>query len=141
MVEEILKDYKNADVASYFQMLDGKNKEISDLFKTSITLQLSQFLAAYDVKKPFSSSMQLESNKLSIVGLGRNYLSIEIFQAIELLCIVLANWVKTWQALIDKQLLDACRNLILVTNGLASLNKLNGNVLNDILQCLSKTFR
>ena len=49
-------------------MLDGKNKEISDLFKTSIIFQLSQFLVAYDVKKLFSSSMQLESNNLLIVG-------------------------------------------------------------------------
>ena len=62
-----------------------------------------------------------------------------MFQAIELVCIVLANWVKTRQALIAEQHVDACRSLILVRNGLALLNKLNGNVLNDILQCLLKT--
>ena len=110
-----------------------------------------QSLAAISVNNLSSSSVYPGSDKLSVDDLGRNY----FFDRSVLGHITGANSYsrsdsvveqgyssdetnneirdKTRQALIAEQLVDACRSLILVRNGLALLSKLNGNVLNDIL--------
>ena len=110
-----------------------------------------QSLAAISVNNLSSSSVYPDSDKLSVDDLGRNY----FFDRSVLGHITGAysysrsdsvveqgyssdetnNEIrdKTRQALIAEQLVDACRSLILVRNGLALLSKLNGNVLNDIL--------
>ena len=110
---------------------------------------LSQSLAAVSVSNLSSSSVYPDSDKLSVDDLGQNYFGDRnvlghITGAYSRSDSVVEQGCssdepnneirdKTRQALIAEQLVDACRSLILVRNGLASLNKLNGNVLNDIL--------
>ena len=125
--------------------------------KQENTSHLSQSLIAIIVSNLSFSSVYPDLDKLSIDDLGQNY-----FVDRNVLGHITGAYSrsdsvveqgrssdetnneirdKTRQALIAEQLVDACRSLILVRNGLALLNKLNRNVLNDILQRLSKTCR
>ena len=125
--------------------------------KQGNTSHLSQSLIAITVSNLSLSSVYPDLDKLLVDVLGRNYFvdrnvlgHITGTYGRRNLVVKLGcssdetnNEIrdKMQQTLIAEQHVDACRSLILVRNSLASLNKPNGNVLNDILQCLSKTCR
>ena len=105
----------------------------------------------FDVNKLSLSFVYPDLDKLSVDDLGRNYfVDRNILGHITGACSRSDSVVeqgcssdetnneirdKTRQALIAEQLVDACRSLILVRNGLALLDKLNGNVNFDMISC------
>ena len=110
---------------------------------------LFQSLAAINVNNLSFSSVYPHSDKLLVDDLGQNYfVDRNVLGHITGACSRSDSVVeqgcsrdepnnqirdKLRQTLIAEQHVDACRNLILVRNGLALLNKLNGNVLNNLI--------
>ena len=144
-----LKDNKH-DGRLYVPMPGEKNNQDN-------TSHLSQSLIAIIVSNLSLSSVYPDSDKLLVDVLGQNYFvdrnvlgHITGTYSRRNLVVKLGGFSdetnnqirdKMRQTLIAEQHVDACRSLILARNSLVSLNKLNGNVLNDILQRLSKTCR